>query len=476
MNGRAAAAALLFALVWCCGAGVARGAAANELASVKVSAQPNGGAELLVSFTQRIPQFTLSGENTQDVELTFTEVQLGTPPASQSAGAIKSVTFAAKGSGFTMHIALTGANALGVNRSGNALDILVAGVAAPPSLRARTGSPHPLGSASLASVEVVLLKFADVSEIAGILAGAQIAEQSSYRRPASIFGLPQAAAGGAYGGGGAGGTFAPATPAPPRAERVTPNLAIDRRLNAAVLSGSSGQVQTMRDLIARIDVPAAAVDLDCDVVELTRQGALDAGIDFNGSGAFASASLLATNIAQPLTYAAFAARLLAQTRNGNGKLLASPRVSAPSGELVTLIDGDAVPVVSSHLLGGAPPIVQEDVGYVNVGVHIDVQPRVNPGHMVTTHIFAEFSDVTARKTGPQGSVPQVTLRQTNTSAVGRDGQPFLIGGFLHTADRTTYTRTPVLGYLPLLGRLFRVKHHTREETNLYILITPHIVR
>lgn len=474
MSGRARAAAVLLAFALSTGV-PAFAAVSNALASVKLTSQPNGGAELLVTFSQRIPQFTLSGENTPDVELTFSDVQLGAPPSPGSAGAIKSVTFAAKGSGFTMHIALTGSNAIGVNRSANALDILVAGVAAPASLRARSGSPHPTGAASLASVEVVPLKFADVSEIAGILAGAQIAEQSSYHRPVSIFGLPQAAGGAQYGGGSAG-VFAPPTPAPPGAERVTPNLAVDRRLNAAVLSGTSDQVQTLRDLIARIDVPAPAVDLDCDVVELTRQGALDAGIDFNSSGAFASASLFATNRSAPQTYAAFAARLLAQTRNGNGRLLASPRVSAPSGQLVTLIDGDALPVVSSHLLGGAPPVVQEDVSYINVGVHVDVQPRVSAAHTVTTHIFAEFSDVTARKAGPQGTVPQVTLRQTSTAAVAADGQPFVIGGFLHAADRTTYTRTPVLGYLPLVGALFRVKHSTREETNLYILITPHIVR
>lgn len=475
MNGRAPAAAVLFFAFACCLCAAASAAAANALAGVKLTPQPNGGAELLVSFTQRIPAFTVSGENTPDVELTFADVVLGTPPAPGNAGAVKGVTFTAKGSGFTMHVALTGSNALGVNRSGNALDILVAGVAAPPSMRLRTGSPHPAGSATLNGVEVIPLKFADVSEVAGILAGAQVAGQRSYRRPPSIFGLPQASGGGSY-GGGAAGIYAPATPQPTRAERVSANLAIDRRLNAAVLSGSSEQVQTLRDLIAHIDVPAPAVDLDCDVVELTRQGALDAGIDFNSSGAFASASLFATNRAQPLTYATFQARVLAQTRNGNGRLLASPRVSAPSGELVTLIDGDALPVVSSHLLGGSPPIVQEDVGYINVGVHVDVQPRVTANQTVTTHIFAEFSDVTARKAGPQGTVPQVTLRQTNTSAVGRDGQPFLIGGFLHTAERTTYARTPVLGYLPLLGQLFRVKHRSREETNLYILITPHIVR
>lgn len=466
--------ALAATLLFSCATAAAGAAPANALESAKLTSGPNGGAELLLSFTARIPQYTVSGENSPAVDVAFTDVALGTPPAPAPAGPIRSVSFEVKGSGFVMHIALSGANALGVNRSGKALDILVAAVAAPPSLRA--GSRHPRGSGApeTANVEVMPLKYADVSEVAGILSDAPVAASGAFRKPASIFALPQAA----YGGQSAPqyASYAQPEPEPQRAERITPNLAIDRRLNAAVLSGPPDRISSLRSLIERIDVPAAHVNLDCDVVELTRSGAEHAGLDFNGSGAFASASLVASNLTRPLTNVSLQARMLAEVMRGEGRLIASPRISAPSGQTVRLLDGEAIPVVSSHVLPGAPPVIQENVGYVNVGVHIDMQPRVSADNTVTSRIFAEFSNVTAKKGGPEGPVPQVTLRQTNTSAVALDGQPFLIGGFLHVSDQTTYTRTPLLGSLPLVGRLFRVKHRTYAESNLYILITPHIVR
>lgn len=468
-RGIALAATLLLSCVAAAGA-----APANALQSAKLTSGPNGGAELLLTFTARIPQYTVSGENTAAVDLAFTDAALGTPPALGAAGAIKSVSFEVKGSGFVMHIALSGPNALGVNRSGNSLDILVAAVAAPPSLRAGSRHPRAWGAPATANVEVMPLKYADVSEVAGILSDAPVAAYRPFRKPPSIFALPQAT----YGGQSAlaDRSYAQPEPEPQRAERVTPNLAIDRRLNAAVLSGPPDRISVLRSLIERIDVPAAHVNLDCDVVELTRSGAEHAGLDFNGSGAFASASLVATNGTRPLTNVSLQARMLAEVVRGQGHLIAAPRISAPSGQTVTLLDGEAIPVVSSHVLPGAPPIIQENVGYVNVGVHIDMQPRVSVDNTVTSRIFAEFSNVTAKKGGPEGPVPQVTLRQTNTSATALDGQPFLIGGFLHVSDQTTYTRTPLLGSLPLIGRLFRVKHRTYAESNLYILITPHIVK
>ncbi len=58
----------------------------------------------------------------------------------------------------------------------------------------------------------------------------------------------------------------------------------------------------------------------------------------------------------------------------------------------------------------------------------------------------------------------------------RDGETFVIGGLTQENTLTTQSRVPLLGDVPLLGNLFRVNRSTRSKTELYIIITPRIVR
>ena len=326
------------------------------------------------------------------------------------------------------------------------------------------------------SVEVVRLKYADVSEVAGILSNKAVAPQDTFAASPSIFALPAAIAGGIAYGAPTSPVSAQPTAPPSAAERITENLAIDRRLNAAVLSGDPEVVAYLRAMIHRLDVSAPSVRLDCEVVELTRSGAEHVGVDYASSGAFASAQLLGLSGGAPVTEVSLLARVLAEIQSGNGQLLATPRVVAINGKPVSILDGEAVPVVSSQIIGRNPVVVQENVAYVDVGVHLSVQPRVSADGKITSHIFAEFSNVTAETGAALGKVPQVTLRQTSTTATAAEGQPFVIGGFFRIVERDELTRTPVLGYLPLIGNLFRVRHRTSQDTNLYIIITPHIVK
>jgi general secretion pathway protein D len=91
---------------------------------------------------------------------------------------------------------------------------------------------------------------------------------------------------------------------------------------------------------------------------------------------------------------------------------------------------------------------------------------------VTSHIYAVASAVT----GYQQGYPTISQREAETSASVRDGETFVIGGL--TLDNALMSRTkiPILGDIPLLGVLFRVDKSSKSKTDLYIVITPHIVR
>lgn len=108
--------------------------------------------------------------------------------------------------------------------------------------------------------------------------------------------------------------------------------------------------------------------------------------------------------------------------------------------------------------------------YVNVGVHLQIKPDVSSGY-VTSTIVAEVSDVTGFI---QGNIPQISQRQTITTARVRDGESFVIGGLLQDNEIRNASKIPIIGDLPLLGELFRFQTSTHQETNLYIIVTPRV--
>ena len=74
------------------------------------------------------------------------------------------------------------------------------------------------------------------------------------------------------------------------------------------------------------------------------------------------------------------------------------------------------------------------------------------------------------------SVPALTTRKASTTLELRDGQSFMLGGLLQSDGTNNIDQLPWLGDMPVLGALFRSTDYQKKETDLVILVTPHIVR
>jgi general secretion pathway protein D len=157
-------------------------------------------------------------------------------------------------------------------------------------------------------------------------------------------------------------------------------------------------------------------------------------------------------------------------QKGNGRIVSTPRIAAQSGDTAKILTGDALPILTSILSG--LNAVSQQVQYVNVGVTLQIAPRVSPDGFVTSHIYAVVSSVT----GYQQGYPTISQREAETTASVRDGETFVIGGLTMDNALTTKTKVPLFGDLPLLGQLFRLDKSSKSKTDLYIVITPHVVR
>jgi general secretion pathway protein D len=235
----------------------------------------------------------------------------------------------------------------------------------------------------------------------------------------------------------------------------------------------------MRQMIALVDVPVDSVILETQFVELTEQGSRNIGIDFaNANGQLAVGTISRGGLApfgadlnKNIYSFQVQAALYAQVQKGNGRIVSTPRIAAQSGDTAKILTGDALPILTSIALSGVNA-VQQQVQYVNVGVTLQIAPRVSPDGFVTSHIYAVVSSVT----GFQQGYPTISQREAETSASVRDGETFVIGGLTMDNALTTKTKVPLFGDLPLLGQLFRTDKSSKSKTDLYIVITPHIVR
>jgi general secretion pathway protein D len=258
---------------------------------------------------------------------------------------------------------------------------------------------------------------------------------------------------------------------------VDDTFGVDRRLNAIVLHGSPDRIARLKAKIAKIDVPVTSVILETVFVELTQSGAKNVGLDFNNANsqiataAYTSGDYLSLGGgSHGVGSVSLQAAIYAQVQQGRGRIISRPRISAQSGTTAKIVTGDALPILTAITLSGVNGVSQQ-VQYVTVGVTLQIAPRVSDDGFVTSHVFCEVSSVTGYSQG----YPTISQREASTSATVRDGESFVIGGLTEENELSTNGKVPVAGDVPLVGRLFQLHRTTSSKTELYIVVTPHIV-
>jgi general secretion pathway protein D len=465
--------------------------AASTLNSVRVDALPNGGALVSATFAGGAPTYHVVGSGTIETAVLFDVTSLGPqlPPSIAGAGPIATVALAQTGSSTSLALHLTSAAPVTVRVAGNLIFI---NVVQRPELNPLDRNPLPLpGTAPEPGsvTEVVPLKYADVSEIAGILvSNSNVATNDTFVPQSTSLGTSSlnGSFGGVSGGNfqqpvqaqsfGQGGAFGQNQGL---AQRLNDNIAIDRRLNAIILTGTPDVIDPIKATIAKIDIPVQSVILETQIVELSDTAARNIGIDFapDGTGAIAEGvnnGTTGVNIrsgAMAVSGVNLSANLYAQVQEGNAKIIAKPRILAQSGQEASILTGDAIPIVTNVVVAGAGAVSSQQVNYVNVGVNLQIQPRVSSDGYVTSHIYSEVSSVTQYVNG----IPQISQRTASTLATVRDGEAFVIGGLLQDNEIRNLTKLPFIGDFPLIGQFFQHVNTSHTQTNLYVVVTPHIV-
>jgi pilus assembly protein CpaC len=160
-------------------------------------------------------------------------------------------------------------------------------------------------------------------------------------------------------------------------------------------------------------------------------------------------------------------------QKGVARSLAEPNLVALSGDTASFLAGGEYPIPVSGTFG------QVTVDYKKYGVGLAFTPTVLGRGLINMKIEPEVSQIDTTHTVAVAngvSVPALIVRRASTTVELRDGQSFMIGGLLQNNSQNQIDQLPWLGSVPVLGTLFSSKSYQKNETDLVIIVTPHLVR
>jgi pilus assembly protein CpaC len=156
------------------------------------------------------------------------------------------------------------------------------------------------------------------------------------------------------------------------------------------------------------------------------------------------------------------------------RVLAEPNLTAISGQDASFLAGGEFPIPVPQAGGGATAITVE---YKQFGVRLNFLPVVLGDGRIRLKVAPEVSDLDfSRSVSFNGfTIPALTKRNVVTTIELNEGQTFSVAGLLNNRVTATNDVVPLLGDLPVLGALFRSVRYERNETELVVLVTPHLV-
>jgi general secretion pathway protein D len=260
--------------------------------------------------------------------------------------------------------------------------------------------------------------------------------------------------------------------------------------NAISVRDTPERLQAIGHLLTAIDKARPEVVIDVEILEVDRTKLLEYGAQIASPGSpgingslDANNQFLTLQNLRHLTAAdvlvsgvpALYYRLL--KTDTNTRTLANPHIRTSDGIAAVAKFGDRVPVPSATFAplaqGGVAqqPITQYT--YETVGINIEITPRTHPSDEVTLALHLTLS--TAEAAGYAG-LPTFGNREVNTTIRLRDGETNILAGLIRDDERTQLDGIPGLSDIPVIGRMFAKSHRDREETDVIVTLTPHIIR
>ncbi|MCW3883637.1 type II secretion system secretin GspD [Pseudomonas aeruginosa] len=277
-------------------------------------------------------------------------------------------------------------------------------------------------------------------------------------------------------------------------------ISADTSQNALVLMAEPAQLAMLDNVIAQLDRPRAQVLVEAAIVEVSgdinealgvqwaaRAGDVAGGSNFGNTGLTIGSLLNQESGKRPnlpdgaiigIGSRNFGALVTALSSDSNNNLLSTPSLLTLDNEPAEILVGQNVPFqtgsYTTDSAGASNPFTT--VERKDVGITLKVTPHINEGETLRLKVEQESSELASAPAGISTSDVITNKRSVKSTILADDGQIIVIGGLIKDNVKTQVSKVPVLGSIPLLGRLFRSTKDVNEKTNLMVFLRPTLLR
>ena len=267
------------------------------------------------------------------------------------------------------------------------------------------------------------------------------------------------------------------------------------QLNAIVIRDTADKVAVAERIIEINDKATSEVLIDVELVVMNTTKALELGTKLSSYSTTASLTSMAGSTSGgslpwdqifKLSMSDFSFTIPTVTfnflkTNSDAEVIAKPQLRIAEGAKAQLIIGDKVPIPMTTIntqtaIGGTGVVPITSFQYQDIGIKIDIEPRVHHNKEVTLKLTVEASNQNGYVVTSSGNQPIIGTRTITSTIRLKDGETNVLAGLIRNDRTKTKTTIPFLGDLPLIGALFTNYRDDNSRTDLLMTLTPQIVR
>jgi general secretion pathway protein D len=263
----------------------------------------------------------------------------------------------------------------------------------------------------------------------------------------------------------------------------------DINTNSVIVVTSPENRALLQQILEKLDKIPEQVMIETLIVEASLDATNKLGVEWSfsqnkvagetgsrGTGTVAFGAQASTTQPQGLRYTItggqYSAFLNALKSDSRFEVLSTPRIFTSNNATAEINISQSLPYVTSQQTNAAG-FVTFNYAFLDVGIILTVTPRITSNGFVTMEVtqtandFVRYTDFNA---------PVVNQREAQTTVSVKDGETIVLGGIIKNAVSTTTNKLPLLGDIPVLGKLFQSQNQTRSKTELLVFLTPRVVR
>jgi general secretion pathway protein D len=280
----------------------------------------------------------------------------------------------------------------------------------------------------------------------------------------------------------------------------------DERINALLIFANKTDLNTISNIIEKLDVVLAQVLIEAIIMEVQLGNDLDYGFsylqtkpskfgnivetglgalnnvpmlgagNFLGGGTNGGGGALPGGFSYFAQFMGFEATAQALASSGKAKVLQRPRVQTSHAVEANLFVGETRPYPSSYSGGGGLYGAYSSIQQLQIGVTLSVLPLINADGLVVMDIRQKIQDVGEPVAiANVGDVPSTVDREANAKVAVRDRETVMLGGFISNSRSDSRSGIPILKDIPILGHLFRTTGNSNKRRELIVLIRPTVL-